>query len=134
MYKQALKLANKYHHRQCRRGSCVPYITHPLRVASHFNDDFRKTIAILHDVVEDTNMTIELLSQMFPENIVRVVDLLTKQEGEDHFKYIKRLSVDEVAAEIKIMDIVDNLTDSLCVQPESMIERYRKSLDMLINK
>jgi (p)ppGpp synthase/HD superfamily hydrolase len=51
MYLTALKIAHHAHKGQTRKDSNVPYIVHPIRVSGYFNDDFRKTIAVLHDVV-----------------------------------------------------------------------------------
>jgi (p)ppGpp synthase/HD superfamily hydrolase len=132
MYLEALKIAYKAHDGQVRKESLVPYIVHPLRVAHQFNDDVRKTIAILHDVVEDTPLNLEELTG-FSETVIKALDALSRREGEQHFEYIKRLKENELAREIKIADIVDNLSDCLTIQPASMIKRYNKSLDILIN-
>jgi len=59
MYKEASKIAYRAHYGQFRRGGTIPYIIHPLRVANSFKDDIKKTIAILHDVVEDTELTLK---------------------------------------------------------------------------
>ena len=130
MYIKALKIAYKAHAGQLRKESNIPYIVHPLRVANCFNDTVRKTIAILHDVVEDTELNLEDLS--FPKSVLEAVDSMTKRTGEKHFDYIKRVKKNELATEIKIADIVDNLSDTLAVQPKSMIKRYNKSLEILL--
>lgn len=132
MFIKALQLAYKYHDGQYRKESCVPYIVHPLRVSGWFIDDVRKTISVLHDIVEDTDCTLELLSKMFPCRVVNIVDMLTRRDGEKHFDYIRRVKKNEVAVEIKIADIVDNLSDCLSVQAPSLIERYNKSLKILL--
>lgn len=134
MFQQALKIAYIAHSGQYRRDSNVPYIAHPLRVSNCFNDAFKKTIAILHDVIEDTKLTIEDLQKDFPKKVVEIVDILSKREDETHFEYIRRVSKNEIATEIKIADIIDNLSDTICIQPKSMIDRYNKSLKILIEK
>lgn len=133
MYKKALSTAFNAHKGQIRRDSNVPYIVHPIRVSNCFNDMTRKTIAILHDVVEDTNVTLYDLSKDFPSIIIEAVDALSRREDEQHFDYIRRVSKNELAVEIKIVDIVDNLSDTISVPPSSMIDRYNKSLEILIN-
>lgn len=142
MYLEALKLAFKAHDGQLRKQSCVPYIVHPVRVANCFNDDERKTLAILHDVLEDTTTTIDDIIKAIPEisgKILETLCILTKQKGESHFFYIKKIKAycknkkDNTAIEIKIADIVDNLSDNLCVCQHSMAERYRKSLKILLS-
>jgi len=132
MYIQALKIAHKAHQGQFRKDSNVPYIVHPIRVSSYFSDDYRKTVAVLHDVIEDTAMTLKDLADLFPHKVVVVVGLLSRKEDENYFEYIKKISLHETATEIKIADIVDNLSDTLSVISESMLERYIKSLNILI--
>lgn len=133
MYLKALKIAYKAHDGQVRRDSCVPYIVHPIRVSQQFQDDFRKTIAILHDIVEDTDITINDLKNNFPSKVLEIIDILTHKKKDTHFEYIKKVLKNEIATEIKIADIIDNLSDTICVQPQSMIDRYNKSLKILIN-
>lgn len=130
MFQKALQIAYKAHKGQHRRDSNVPYIVHPLRVSNCFNDDYRKTIAILHDVIEDTDIKPDDLN--LPKNVLDVLDVLTKRDNETHFEYVERVKCDEVATTIKIADIVDNLSDTISVQPQSMIDRYNKSLKILI--
>jgi len=132
MYEIALKIAYNAHKNQYRNQSNVPYITHSLRVSYAFNDDFKKTIAILHDVVEDTTITLDDLKKIFPKRIVDAIDSLSKRDGEKHFDYINRLLKNKDAIEIKIVDVMDNLSDTLCVVSKSMSDRYNKTLGMLI--
>lgn len=135
MYLQALKLAYTSHDNQLRKQSCVPYITHPIRVANCFNDDFAKTVAVLHDIIEDTPITKQDLDKTFNTSVGEVVDILTRKEEEKHFDYIWRIknSGSYLAIEIKIADIIDNLSDTLKVCEQSMVDRYNKSLKILIN-
>lgn len=133
MYKEALKIAYKAHDGQYRRDSYVPYIVHPIRVSNCFNDDFRKTIAVLHDVIEDTSITYDDLNQ-FSMNVIKILEMLTKRENENHFDYVDRVKQNEIAIEIKIADIVDNLSDTISIQPMTFLYRYNKSLKILINK
>jgi len=131
-YRTALNIAYLAHDGQYRKESCVPYVVHPLRVSQCFTDDLRKTVAILHDVVEDTDVTLEELAECFSTSVISALDSITKRKNETHFEYILRCKRNEIAKEIKIADIVDNLSDTLCVQPISMIERYNKSLKLLL--
>ena len=133
MYKQALQIAYNAHRGQVRRGGNVPYIVHPLRVSQAVSGDLKKAVAVLHDVVEDTDITLQYLAHFFPYEVVRLVDILTKREGDFYFTYIDRILGDDVATEIKIADIVDNLSDSPN-EKDSMIDRYDRALDKLINK
>ncbi len=132
MYKEALKIAYKAHDGQIRRDSLVPYIVHPLRVASQFNDDARKTIAILHDVVEDTDVTLDELLVDFPLYVVGSIDALSRRDDEDYFDYLRRLKQDEWAVDVKIADLVDNMSDVLSPQTDKEIKKYNQALDLLI--
>jgi (p)ppGpp synthase/HD superfamily hydrolase len=133
MFLKAFKFAYLYHNGQFRKQSRVPYIVHPARVASYFNDDEMKTIAMLHDIIEDTDCSIQLLQQLFPLRITEVVDILSKREEETHFEYIKRVKKNEKATAIKIADIIDNLSDTITVCSESMCKRYDESLKILLS-
>lgn len=133
MYLQALKLANEAHSGQNRKDSNVPYIIHPIRVSGYFNDDFRKTVAILHDILEDTEITKSKLLKLFTSRVVQTVEILTHREGENYFDYIRRVAQNEIATEIKIADIADNLSDNLSMLPQSILERYTQALNILIN-
>lgn len=126
MYKLALQIATKAHKGQVRKDGITPYIKHPIRVASQFNDDFKKTIAVLHDVLEDTDQDLS----MFPEAVLSVLDVLTKKD--DYFTYIDNISKNETARQIKIADLKDNLTDTCFKLSPSQIKRYNKALTKLI--
>lgn len=126
MYKLALQIATQAHKGQVRKDGETPYILHPIRVADQFNDDYRKTIAVLHDVLEDTNQDLS----MFPKKVTDILKILTKKG--DYFSYIKKISENEIATQIKIADILDNLADDCFQIPDSQIKRYYKALKILI--
>ncbi len=127
MYKLALKIATQAHKGQVRKDGKTPYILHPIRVADQFNDDFKKTIAVLHDVLEDSNQDLS----MFPKKVTDILKILTKKG--DYFSYIKKISENEIATQIKIADILDNLADDCFQIPDSQIKKYNKALKILIN-
>ena len=131
-YNKALQIAIRAHRGQTRKFSCVPYIVHPVRVAIQFSDDLEKSIAVLHDVIEDTEITIEDLKNDFSDYIVEKVDLLTRKEGEKYFDYIRKIDANKIATKIKIVDIIDNLSETPSQIPLSMAKRYAKALDILL--
>jgi len=130
MYNKALQIAFNAHKGQTRRDSNIPYIIHPIRVSQQFQDEDLKTIAVLHDVIEDTDITYEYLQEEFTQDIALSVFTLTKCDDEKYSDYIDAILEDENATKVKIADIIDNLSDN---PKESMIPRYIKSLDILIN-
>ena len=95
MYKLALQIATQAHKGQVRKDGKTPYILHPVRVANQFNDDFKKTIAVLHDVLEDTNQDLS----MFPNEVLSVLDVLNKKDN--YFTYINNISKNEIAKQVK---------------------------------
>lgn len=107
---KALEIAY-YAHKDQLDKSGNPYILHPLRIALQFKLDFLKVIALLHDVVEDTDITLEYLrEQGFDDFIIEALDCLTKRNEEQYDDFIERVGTNCFATEIKIADIKDNLT------------------------
>ena len=90
--------------------------------------DEHVTVAYLHDIVEDTEVTLEGLSLFFDEDIVEAVDAITKREGEDYFVYIDRMKVDDLAAFVKRADLTVNMGND---PPERLIAKYTKALGIV---
>ena len=95
-------------------------------------------VALLHDIVEDTDMTIKEISEYFP-HIWSAVDALSKREGEKYFDYIDRCiktSYYDMALYVKIADTWDHLEESFVggvqVISDSMIKRYKKNDENLV--
>lgn len=87
------------------------YISHPLRVAAAVSDDSEEMIAIalLHDTLEDSDLTAEDLHERgVKEIIVKAVVALTHEDNEPYEDYIKRVAKNERAHIVKLADIADN--------------------------
>lgn len=131
-YSKALELAMKYHEGQKRLKSGLDYIIHPIAVADKFNDEDHKIVAVLHDIVEDTEMTIEeLIGLGFRGNVVMSIDLLTKKKDQNYLQYLMRLKKNEVAREVKIEDIKHNLSD---LEKGNMKDKYLLALYILLEQ
>jgi (p)ppGpp synthase/HD superfamily hydrolase len=126
MLSKAITTAALMHDRQTDKSG-APYIFHPIRVASTFTDEFLQTIAVLHDVVEDTKMTLADLDAMFPQGVVNAVDALTRREGEAYEDFIQRVARNPSARKVKIADIRDNLRPGA----EHLRPRYEAALKVL---
>lgn len=104
-----------------------PYIEHLYRVASKF-DGRQEITALLHDLIEDCpEWNTKSLSALFPDYIVQTVDTITKRQNESYNDYLDRVSKCEMATEIKIADLEDNM--NICRLPkleEKDIERIKK--------
>src|SRR5215216_3018494 len=87
----AIELALKAHRGQVDRGG-QPYILHPLRIMTKLDTNTERIIGVLHDVVEDTDITLDDLRQMgYPDAVVDAVDALSRREGETYAAFIQRL-------------------------------------------
>jgi (p)ppGpp synthase/HD superfamily hydrolase len=87
----------------------MPYIVHLMLVARHFTDPTKQAIALLHDILEDTDVTQEQLYDLFDEEIADTVIVLTRKPMEDYVTYIKRVKTNPLATAVKIADLEENL-------------------------
>lgn len=112
-----------------------PYIWHPIAVANKMTTDYMKCIALLHDVLEDSELTADdLLEKGVPKCIVYKVQTLTKAPEEKYMDYIKRVKKDPVCALVKIADIEHNLDPSRFLTDwyaEKRRGKYRMALKCL---
>jgi (p)ppGpp synthase/HD superfamily hydrolase len=107
---RAIAIAAQAHERQQDRAG-KPYILHPLRIMFKMQTEVEMTVAILHDVVEDTDWTLDALrSEGFSDEIVTAVDCLTKRDGEPYEHLIERAKHNAVALRVKMADLEDNMT------------------------
>ena len=132
---RAIELAKQHHEGQTDKAG-KPYIEHPLRVMSQVESEEEKIVAVLHDIVEDTDISLDdLRNEGFSEKVVSAVECLTKQDGENYDSYIERISFNPLAVKIKLADLEDN--SDLTRLPEvtdkdlERIEKYDKALEKL---
>ena len=108
IFETALEIALKAHKGQVDKNG-VSYILHPMAVAAQLDTLELKTIAILHDTIEDTNVTAEhLLERGIPKNIVEVVQLLSKPKDEEYESYLRRVKENPLARQVKLADLAHN--------------------------
>ena len=126
----SLTLATIKHAGQFDKGG-KPYIMHVIRVMQGVEDEDEKIIALLHDLVEDTDATIEDLKEYgFSDEVIQGVSLLTRDPGEDYRKYIENLSENKKARNVKLSDLKDNqdhtrLNDPMTKEGQKRLEKYR---------
>lgn len=112
VFEIALRIAVEAHMGQ-RDKNGMPYILHPLAVASKVDGLELKTIAILHDTIEDTYVTADfLLERGIPKDIVEVVELLTKPKNEQYESYLRRVKENPKAKAVKLADLAHNTDPS----------------------
>lgn len=135
---KAIKYAYNAHHGQYD-VSGVPYIFHPYHLAEQFNSETEVCAALLHDVIEDTDITLEELCEEFPHKVTDAVRLLTHTDGEDYFDYVMKLKDNPVARAVKLADLRHNMDESRFtgvkdVSEEQRIrwrEKYSRAYDIL---
>ena len=104
---KAMVLAYNAHHGQFDKGG-VPYIFHPIHLAEQMDDEISTCVALLHDTVEDTDVTLENLAKDFPAEVVNAVRLLTHAEDVEYFDYVRAIKSDPIAAKVKLADLTHN--------------------------
>lgn len=109
----ALEIAKQGHKGQFRRDGITPYIEHPIKVADRMTTHFGKVIALCHDLLEDTDETLEsLAAKGIHQDVLEVVETLSKKEGEDYSDYLSRVKSGKVVAiDAKIADMVCNMSE-----------------------
>jgi len=106
---KAIGIALEAHRGQTDRGG-HPYILHPLRLMTRMRTDEARIVAVLHDVVEDSDWTLEKLRAAgFSEEVVSGVDALTKRQGETYDEQVSRAAAHPLAREVKLADLEDNM-------------------------
>jgi (p)ppGpp synthase/HD superfamily hydrolase len=124
---RAIEIAAKAHAGQVDKAG-QPYVLHPLRMMLAVTTPEARMAAVLHDVVEDTAVTLdELRAEGFPASVLEAVEALTKREGEDYEAFIRRVAPNPIAREVKLADLRDNSDLSRIAEPtERDRERIRK--------
>ena len=105
--KKAMKVAYEAHHGQTDRSG-TPYIFHPFHVAEQMDDELSVCTALLHDVIEDTEITFEDLTGEFPEEVVEALRCLTRDKNMNYFDYIRKLRKNPIAKKVKQADLLHN--------------------------
>ena len=142
MYTRAYALARKAHAGQKRKDKKTPYFEHVKEVASKVHGWDLKTVAILHDTIEDTKVTARsLLAEGFPKRIVKAVEALTKPKGcIDYLGEVRRkILPNKLARVVKISDNYANMRDRVSEWPRSAKARkklhdYASSIALLTKK
>ena len=134
MIEKAIAMALKAHKGQTDLTG-RPYILHPLRVAFKFTgSDEMFAAAVLHDVVEDSPITVSDIQKAFNPFVAEIVDSLSRREKELYLdEYIPRCKQNQFASVIKIADLEDNLSPErvLAVYKTSRVGRYYQALQIL---
>ena len=122
---EAMRIAYKAHHGQLDYNG-IPYIFHPIHLAEQMDDEFSCCVALLHDVVEDTDVTLEELMAIFPPEVTDAVALMTHSDDTDYFDYVRAIKENPIARKVKLADLAHNSDQSRCVGSDLTEERKEK--------
>lgn len=127
MTKRALKICFEVHKNQVDKSG-LPYVFHPFHLAEQMDDEISVTCALLHDVIEDSGMTLRDLRAMgFPEEVVKAVSLLTHDKSVPYMDYIKEIKKNPVAVKVKLADLKHNSDPArVDTADERMLGRWAK--------
>ena len=133
---EAMKIAYRAHHGQVDKGG-IPYIFHPYHLAEQMTDEYTTCTALLHDVVEDPDTTLEELAAIFPKEVIDALALLTHADGVDYYEYAAKIRDNPIAKAVKLADLTHNSDQTRMAgdaDPAALKrweEKYRKAFEIL---
>lgn len=135
MTKKAIKLMYEKHKDQVDKSG-MPYVLHPIHVAEQMQDENTTIVGLLHDIVEDTDMTFnQLKEEGFSKEVLDALMLLTHDPDVDYFDYVKAIGTNPIARAVKIKDLEHNMDLSRLNEINewdlARVAKYRKCHDYL---
>lgn len=123
-------------HKEQKDKSGLPYVFHPFHLAEQMTDEITTCVALLHDVVEDTDITFEKLLELgFTTKIVDALKLLTHDDSVPYMDYVKEIAKNPVAKAVKLADLAHNsdLTRLDVVDEKALkrAEKYKQAIELL---
>lgn len=133
--KKAMKIAYEAHKDQTDKSG-IPYIYHPIHLAEQMKDEQTTCVALLHDVVEDTDITLsDLRNEGFPAPVLEALRLMTHDKSVPYMDYVRKIKENSIARAVKLADIRHNsdLTrlDVVDEKARERVEKYRKAIEIL---
>ena len=137
MLELAKLLSQEAHKNQVDKAGIDYFTGHIQTVVNSVKTNKEKIVAYLHDTVEDTNITIDKIYEIFGDEIGLAVEIITKTNNIDYFEYINKIKNNELARTVKIADLKHNmdLTRLKTVTEKDLkrYEKYKKALEILEN-
>ena len=135
--KKAMIIAYNAHQGQVDKSG-IPYIYHPIHLAEQMQTEEECIVALLHDTVEDTNVTFETLEKEFSKEVIEALKLLTHDKSVDYMDYVKNLKNNPIAKKVKLADLYHNSDITRMENPtQKDIERkekYHKAILILLEE
>lgn len=135
MTKKALKLCFEAHKEQVDKSG-MPYVFHPFHLAEQMKTEESTIVALLHDLVEDTEYTINDLTSMgFGKDITNAIALLTHADGVEYMDYVRAIKENPIAKAVKLADLKHNSDlsrlDDINEKALQRNEKYQKAIALL---
>ena len=136
--KKAMKLCYEAHKGQVDKSG-LPYVFHPAHVAEQMTDEAATIVALLHDVVEDTDYTLEdIAAEGFGKEILEAVALMTHEDDVPYLDYVEKLKDNPIARAVKLADLAHNSDLSrigeVDEETRQRLEKYKKAIALLEGK
>ena len=136
--KRAILFAFDAHRGQYDKSG-LPYIAHPLHVAESMETEDECVVALLHDVLEDTDITIEDLTRIgISDRQIAALKLLCHDDSVSYLEYVQAIRVDQIARKVKLADLHHNsdLTrlNVITTQDIERVEKYKQAIEILLNQ
>lgn len=133
---KAIIIATKAHTGQVDKAG-QSYILHPLRVMMKLKTEEEKIVGVLHDTIEDTDITYDdLKKEGFSEEIIEAIKGVTKIEGEAYMDFVKRAKANPISRNVKLADLEDNMDLGRIASPTEKdfrrIEKYKEAKALLL--
>ena len=133
--KKALKLCFEAHKAQLDKSG-MPYVFHPFHLAEQMKDETTTVVALLHDVIEDTDYTFnDLIAMGFDGAIIDAIELMTHEEGVPYMDYVEKIKPNPIARVVKLADLRHNSDlsrlDAPTEKDKMRVEKYRKAIVLL---
>ena len=133
--KKALLISFNAHKNQVDKSG-MPYVYHPFHLAEQMDNEFTTCVALLHDVVEDTDITLDdLKAQGFPREVTDAIVLMTHNDAVPYLDYVAEIKDNPIACAVKLADLKHNsdLTRLEYVDSKALerAEKYRKAIRIL---
>lgn len=135
LVERAIALALEAHKGQVDKAG-APYILHPLRLLAQMESEEEQLAALLHDVVEDSDLTFEALQEGgIPERVIEALKLLTHQDTDTYEEYVAQIAHNPIARKVKLADLRDNLRLERIPHPTekdiARLEKYARAVRFL---
>ncbi len=135
MTKKALKLCFEAHKEQTDKSG-LPYVHHPFHLAEQMNDEETTIVALLHDVIEDTDYTADDLRRFgFCESVVSAIELMTHESGVEYMDYVRKIKDNPIARTVKLADLRHNSDitrlDTVTECDKARVKKYLDAIRIL---